>query len=148
FGRNSPCQGCTVGTSGGSSDSSSVGSLQRKSGHENRNGATFRLKPARTVGGPSSEEQNVMYDVCSHEIQFKPEDRTLYVNMYHDVSAQLRYERQILESAKMAELGTIGSSIAHELNNPLGGMLSFIQLIKMDLSGDEPWFADIEEMEK
>lgn len=134
FGKDSPCLGCTVGSS--------------VQGAKPLNDSNFRLKPARTVDGPSSEEQNVIYDVFSHEIQFKPEDRTLYVNMYHDVSAQLRYERQILESAKMAELGTIGSSIAHELNNPLGGMLSFLQLIKMDLSGNEPWFADIEEMEK
>ena len=48
----------------------------------------------------------------------------------------------------MAELGLIGSSIAHELNNPLGGMLNFLQLIKMDLDGNEPWFEDIDEMEK
>jgi signal transduction histidine kinase len=56
-------------------------------------------------------------------------------------------ERQILESAKMAELGTIGSSIAHELNNPLGGILSFAQLIKMDMKPDHPLYVDIVEME-
>ncbi|MNL11020.1 Sporulation kinase A [compost metagenome] len=56
-------------------------------------------------------------------------------------------ERQILESAKMAELGTIGSSIAHELNNPLGGILSFTQLIKMDMKPDHPLYPDIVEME-
>ena len=122
FGRPSPCEGCEMGRKGG---------------------ANFRLKPARTIGG-----ENVIYEVFSQEIQFKPEDRALYVNMYHDVSAQLQYERKIVESAKMAELGTIGSSIAHELNNPLGGMLSFLQLIKMDLKGGEAWFSDIDEMEK
>lgn len=122
FGRTSPCDGCKMSLS---------------------LGANFRLKPARTQGG-----QNAIYDVFSQQVHFKPEDRALFVNMYHDVSAQLRYERQILESAKMAELGTIGSSIAHELNNPLGGMLSFLQLIKMDLKGDEPWYDDIDEMEK
>jgi signal transduction histidine kinase len=112
-----------------------------------RSGANFRLKPARTSGG-----ENVIYEIFSQEITFKPEDRSLYVNMYHDLSAQLRYERQILESAKMAELGTIGSSIAHELNNPLGGMLSFLQLIKMDMDGsgeNKPaWYDDVDEMEK
>jgi signal transduction histidine kinase len=133
FGRERPCDGCRVGKS--ASPETSV------------DGSNFRLKPARTVGG-HGPAQNVIYDVFSQEIQFKPEQRTLFVNMYHDISAQLRYERQILESAKMAELGTIGSSIAHELNNPLGGMLSFLQLIKMDLKGDEPWYADIEEMER
>lgn len=134
FGRTSPCDGCEIVTK----------NVQSKS--QVLSGSNFRLKPARTVGGPSG--QNVIYDVFSQEIHFKHEARALYVNMYHDVSNQLRLERQIVESAKMAELGTIGSSIAHELNNPLGGMLSFLQLIKMDLSGNEPWFSDIDEMEK
>jgi signal transduction histidine kinase len=100
------------------------------------------LKPARTAGGTHS-----IYDAFSQEIHFAHEERALFVNMYHDVSERLRFERQILESAKMAELGTIGSSIAHELNNPLGGMLSFLQLVKMDLKGDEPIYPDIVEME-
>jgi signal transduction histidine kinase len=47
----------------------------------------------------------------------------------------------------MAELGTIGSSIAHDINNPLGGMLSFLQLIKMDLPKDNPIYGDIIQME-
>lgn len=117
FGRKTPCDGCSIGSN-------------------------FRLKPARTLGGA-----DVTYDVFSQAIRFKPRETDLYVNMYHDVSAQLRLEGQILERAKMAELGIIGSSIAHELNNPLGGMLSFLQLIKMDLSGDEPYYDDILEME-
>lgn len=67
--------------------------------------------------------------------------------VYHNISKQLHYERQLLESAKLAELGTISSSIAHELNNPLGGMLNFTQLIKMDLNGTEDYYNDIVEIE-
>jgi signal transduction histidine kinase len=70
------------------------------------------------------------------------------VNLYHDVTEQLRMESKILESARLAEIGTIGSSIAHELNNPLGGILSFVQLIKMDLKKDDPLYMDIESMEE
>lgn len=131
FGRTAPCEGCAL--------------AERTA--ETEDGLNFRLKPAKTAGG-----QNVIYDVFSQKIvqqlPFKNDDTNLYVNMYLDASEQLRYERQIVDSAKMAELGTIGSSIAHELNNPLGGMLSFLQLIKMDLKGNEPWFEDIDEMER
>jgi C4-dicarboxylate-specific signal transduction histidine kinase len=145
FARTAPCEGCALSQSDGTPD----GVAKAKLGINL--GANFRLKPSRTSGG-----ENVIYDVFSQEIGFKTEDRSLFVNMYHDLSAQLRLERQILESAKMAELGTIGSSIAHELNNPLGGMLSFLQLIKMDLQSgaieksesNATWFDDINEMEK
>ncbi len=118
FGRKVPCETCKLGQS-------------------------FRLPPKKTPG-----DQNVIFDVHSQSLQFKPEGKTVYVNMYRDISMQQKLERQILESAKMAELGTIGSSIAHELNNPLGGMLSFLQLIQMDLNGNEPYFSDINDMEK
>lgn len=136
FARSSPCEGCALANRK-KPDAQVTATAQ---------GLDFRLKPARTAGG-----QNVIYDVFSQNITqqlpFKQDHAELYVNMYLDASEQLRVERQIVDSAKMAELGTIGSSIAHELNNPLGGMLSFLQLIKMDLKGDEPWFNDIDEME-
>jgi two-component system NtrC family sensor kinase len=126
FSRPVPCEGCKI-----------------KEFSTNKPGTPgFRLKNARNASG-----QSVIYDVFSQEIPLNSEGRSFFVNMYRDVSAQLRFERQILETAKMAEFGTIGSSIAHELNNPLGGMLSFLQLIKMDLKGTEPWYADIAEME-
>jgi two-component system, NtrC family, sensor kinase len=88
-----------------------------------------------------------IYDVSSQNIAFE-KDFFTYVNIYRDVSEQLKMERQMVESAKMAELGTIGSSIAHELNNPIGGIITFLQLIKMDLKGSEPFFIDIGEMEQ
>jgi two-component system NtrC family sensor kinase len=63
------------------------------------------------------------------------------------ITEEMRYERRILEASKLAELGTIGSSIAHELNNPLGGMLSFLQLILMDLKPGEGVQPEIKAME-
>ena len=67
--------------------------------------------------------------------------------LLRDITTEVRFERRILEGSKLAELGTIGSSIAHELNNPLGGMLSFLQLILMDLPGDDTIATEIKEME-
>lgn len=87
------------------------------------------------------------FEVFSQSLVLDPEKPPVYVNLYHDMTHQLEMEKQILESAKMAELGTISSSIAHELNNPLGGILSFAQLIKMDLAPTHPLYADILEIE-
>ncbi|CAE78226.1 Two-component sensor histidine kinase [Bdellovibrio bacteriovorus HD100] len=87
------------------------------------------------------------FEVYSQSLVLDSEKPPVFVNLYHDVTQQLKMERQILESAKMAELGTIGSSIAHELNNPLGGILSFTQLIKMDMDPKHPLYPDVVEME-
>lgn len=102
-------------------------------------GSNFRMQ--------SRSSTPLSYEVYSQSLLLDSEKPPFFVNLYHDITQQLKMERQILESAKMAELGTIGSSIAHELNNPLGGILSFTQLIKMDMSPDNPHYPDIVEME-
>lgn len=76
------------------------------------------------------------------------ESSDLFVVFYQDVTESKRLQRNIMESAKLAELGLVGGSIAHELNNPIAGMLTFAQLIKMDLKGDETYFDDIVAIEE
>lgn len=100
-------------------------------------GESFRLEGRRET-----------YDVSGQVVLLSPDEDSVFVHQYHDVTEQVRMERRILDSARLAELGTIGSSIAHELNNPLGGILSYVQLVKMDLKVDDPLRTDIEEMEK
>lgn len=102
-------------------------------------GKNFRLE---------NQKPKAIYDVYSQTIPVEPLQTTVFVHLYHDVTEQLRMERKILESARLAEIGTIGSSIAHELNNPLGGILSFVQLIKMDLKKEDPLYEDILSMEE
>ena len=103
-------------------------------------GEVFQLR------NPAQKEEPEVFDVYSNNLG---ENRqAIYFQMYRDVTRDLNLQRQVIESAKMAELGTISSSIAHELNNPIGGMLNFIQLMKMDLEGTEDFYSDILEIEK
>jgi len=49
--------------------------------------------------------------------------------------------KQIMQAEKMASIGNLASSVAHELNNPLEGILTYAKLIrrrlvKMDLPSD------------
>jgi len=87
------------------------------------------------------------FDVTVQKIGGVDEEHEMHLVLFRDVTERKRLEDRILESSKMAELGTIGSSIAHDINNPLGGMLSFLQLIKMDMPSDHPLRADIDQME-
>lgn len=100
-------------------------------------GQNFRLK---------SEEST--FEVFSQSLSLEAQSPPVFVNFYHDITEKSQMEQQILDSARMAELGTIGSSIAHELNNPLGGILTFSQLLKMELPPDHPLYPDIAAIEQ
>lgn len=104
-------------------------------------------KPVEAPTFPFRSQEGA-FEISGQPLQFELNEKKAHLILFRDITEEHRIERRILETTKLAELGTIGSSIAHELNNPLGGMLSFLQLIKMDLSPKTPLRADVEDMEK
>jgi two-component system NtrC family sensor kinase len=53
-----------------------------------------------------------------------------------------RAQHQVLHMEKMASLGKLSASVAHELNNPLGGMLTYARLVKRELR-EQPLKAEV-----
>lgn len=104
--------------------------------------APFTFRNSRT-GAHATEH----YEVIGEKVGLMHDNRQVNMILLRPITDEVRFERRLVAASKLAELGTIGSSIAHELNNPLGGMLSFLQLILMDLSKTDPLYPDIKGME-
>jgi two-component system NtrC family sensor kinase len=62
------------------------------------------------------------------ELENKVEERTNKLRMARE---------QLVQSEKMASLGVLASSVAHEINNPLQGFLTYIKLMQKIISGKE-----------
>jgi two-component system NtrC family sensor kinase len=45
-----------------------------------------------------------------------------------------RAQRQVLHMEKMSSLGKLSATVAHELNNPIGGMLTYARLVRRELA--------------
>ncbi|MCP5104332.1 MAG: HAMP domain-containing protein, partial [bacterium] len=62
------------------------------------------------------------------ELEKKVEERTRKLRMTRE---------QLIQSEKMASMGVLASSVAHEINNPLQGILTYIKLMLKIISGKE-----------
>lgn len=67
---------------------------------------------------------------------------------YRDITEERRLQREVVQQEKMAAIGMLAGGVAHEINNPLGGILAFVQLMKRDAKDNPSLLADLEEVER
>ncbi len=106
-----------------------------------------RRKPCNgcSLGSKFQIQQDVKtYGVQSNKFNNSIDsDRNYWIHFYEDISEQKALESKFQQTARLSELGLISSSIAHELNNPLGGILSYLQIMKMELPSAHPFLSDV-----
>jgi len=70
------------------------------------------------------------------------------VEFVRDVTIPKRLERRLASAQKMEAIGTLAGGVAHDLNNILSGIVSYPELLLMDLPQDSPMKAPIETIQK
>ncbi len=75
----------------------------------------------------------------------KDEEIKSLLQAFNRMTRELRmHQRQLVQSEKLASLGTLLSGVAHELNNPLSNVSSSAQILAEDLDGlDENFKKDL-----
>lgn len=123
FGRDTPCARCPMGQ------------------------VTEGLDEPLTVE-ITDERTGQLWEVNSWPLDAEMEaEMGQYVCHYRDVTESKALERRALMAEKMAAVGELAGCVAHELNNPLTGILSFSQIMQRKLGEDHklgPIAGDIE----
>ena len=65
-----------------------------------------------------------------------------------DISARVQLEEQLQISEKMASIGLLAAGVAHEVNTPLTGISSFVQMLMDGAEPDDPKTRVLEKIEK
>lgn len=72
---------------------------------------------------------------------------TIYC-LVKDIEQRLRMEAQMAQADKLASIGELSSGVAHEINNPLGVILGYTQLLLREETPDSPRYPDFKTIEK
>jgi two-component system NtrC family sensor kinase len=72
----------------------------------------------------------------------------LMVCSYRDVTDEREMTRQLSNAEKLAAIGRLAGGVAHEINNPLGGILAFAQILLRERCPPEEQLEYLREIEK
>jgi len=121
-GRQTPCKGCTMQQAAGSGTST-----------------TFTLEH---IG-----EGDSYFEVTSQPLFDGSGNSEGVVQVYRDRTAAKKMQEQLAQQDKLASIGLLAGGVAHEINNPLGGILIFSQMLLREMAKDSPHYPDVVEIE-
>ncbi|MBL8732847.1 MAG: HAMP domain-containing protein [Planctomycetes bacterium] len=81
-------------------------------------------------------------DLGAARAELQQWSRSLEMKVVAKTAELQRAHRQVLHMEKMASLGKLSATVAHELNNPLTGVLTYARLVDRELC-DQPLADDV-----
>jgi len=70
------------------------------------------------------------------------------LTIFRDITEMRETEAQLYRAQKMEAMGLLAGGVAHDLNNILSGIVSYPELLLMDLSEDSPLWKPIKTIQE
>ena len=90
------------------------------------------LELADKIGGPFTETDRDLLQTLAGSVAVAVENAQLYAEVNDYARALERSQAQLIQAEKMAAIGRLAASIAHEINNPLQAIHNTIHLAMTD----------------
>jgi PAS domain S-box-containing protein len=97
---------------------------------------------SRHLRGDGAE---IIVDICNIPIKFQ--GQTCLLGVARDITERKHLEEQLSKAEKMQALGILAGGVAHDLNNTLGPLVGYPELILHKLPDDSPVRRMIERIE-
>ena len=90
-------------------------------------------------------EDDITLRVFSYPILDEKGNLSSVIEYAHDITEEQRLQEQLIQSEKLAGIGILASGVAHEINNPLSGIIGMAEasLEEEDISTIRSYLTDI-----
>lgn len=76
--------------------------------------------------------------LVANQIGVAMENRSLLTSVQRQLAEVQRVQQQLVQASKLGAVGELAAVVAHEVNNPLTGILGFAELLLTELPEDDP----------
>ena len=100
----------------------------------------YTKKMPRDAEGPFLKEERSLIDVIAKQV-------ALVIERLNAEKEKKELEKQLIHTDRLATIGQLAAGVAHELNEPLGNILGFAQLVKKNPELPRQAEYDLEKIE-
>ncbi|HEY6100049.1 MAG TPA: ATP-binding protein [Anaeromyxobacter sp.] len=93
--------------------------------------------PSRCLMPAAGAERETAFGERTWLVRSFPFEEDALVVVFKDVTDEREVARRLFQAEKMSAVGQLAGGVAHEINNPLGGILAFAQLMSREERSDE-----------
>lgn len=107
-----------------------------------------RSKPGKITPGYEihNEKNDRWYEVATRRLQSNSVQKGT-VQIYRDRTDAKKLQNRLAQNEKLASIGQLAGGFAHEINNPLGGILVFAQMLLKEMDPSSAHYQDVVEIE-
>lgn len=105
---------------------------------------TVSIRSHDELGELSESFNNMITELKRSRDAIEEWTRTLEHRVQEETRQLQQVQDQLIHAQKMAALGELAAGVAHEINNPLTGVLTFSSLLLKRVDENHPWRKDFE----
>jgi nitrogen-specific signal transduction histidine kinase len=88
----------------------------------------------------------VVFSSQFYPIQMPADSDKLVLEFFQDITQQKRLQQELIQSEKLAGIGTLASGIAHEINNPLSGIIGTAEIMLDEIEPESKLYEFTEDI--